>query len=100
MKSTEWGGVRVFEEWKSERGKREDGQICPGDLLDNPDTQQLIFWLSRFVTEVRKQNSELYPPQSIQLILAALQRRMLEKNPDAPKFMDQSLIIASSIELP
>jgi len=61
--------MRVFQEWKAERSK--------GDLLDNPDIQNLNYWLSRFVTEIRKQDGQPYPPRTIHQILAGLQRRLL-----------------------
>ena len=45
-------------------------------------------WLSRFVTEIKKQDGTPYPPWSIHLILAALQRKLLESKPTAPRFCD------------
>lgn len=90
-KSTAWG-VKVFQVWRSERNQRVEEQ-CPSDLFERPDPVQINFWLSRFVAEVRKQNGAPYPPRSIQLILSALQREMLDKNPEVPKFMDQSVTV-------
>ncbi len=94
LKSTAWA-VGVFLEWRAERNRKaaltpETGsrEECPEDLLDNPDTQKLNYWLSRFVTEVRRQDGQPYPPRSVHQILAGLQRKMLEKQPDAPKLLD------------
>ena len=91
-KSTAWG-VKVFQDWRSERNRNVLEEQCPSDLFETPDPVQINFWLSRFVAEVRKQNGEPYPPRSIQLILSALQRKMLDTNPEAPKFMDQSVTV-------
>ena len=57
-------------------------------MFENPDVPKLNFWLPRFVSEVRKQDREPYPPNSIHLILAGLQCYMLERNPMVPKFLD------------
>ena len=35
---------------------------------------EMIFWLSRFVLEVRKKDSEPYPPNSLYQIVCGLQR--------------------------
>ena len=56
---------------------------CLTDLLDNPNVHELKYWLSRFVTEVRKHDGQ----PSIQQTLSGLQRRMLEGQLEAPKFM-------------
>ena len=88
QRNTAWA-MRVFQEWKAERSKG-DAEKCPEDLLDNPDIQNLNYWLSRFVTEVRKQDGQPYPPRTIHQILAGLQRYMLEKQPSAPKFLDRT----------
>ena len=50
---------------------------CPEDPFDSPDTQNLNKWIPRFVTEVRNKKGEQYPPRSIHLLLAGLQRYML-----------------------
>ena len=42
--------------------------------LVNLNPEKLKFWLCRFVTEVRKKDGTPYPPWSIHLILAGLQR--------------------------
>ena len=63
---------------------------CTEDLFDNPDTQNLNKWIPRFVTEVRNKKGEPYPPRSIHLLLAGLQRYMLDKNPGSPKFLNRS----------
>ena len=79
--------MRVVQEWKAKRSKG-DAEKCPEDLLDNPDIQN--YWLSRFVAEIRKQDGQPYLPRTIHQILAGLQRYMLEKQPNAPKFLDHT----------
>lgn len=44
------------------------------------------WWGSRFVAEVRRVDGRAYPPHTISQLLAALQRIMLEANPNASKF--------------
>ena len=85
-KNTTWA-VRVLEEWMASRNKASCDNKCPEDLLDNPDVEKINYWLS---TEVRKADGSEYPPRSINLILAGLQRQMLENNPQAPRFMDKN----------
>ena len=47
-------------------------------------------WIPRFVTEVRNKKGEPYPPRSIHLLLAGLQRYMFDKNLGSPKFLNRS----------
>ena len=81
--------LKLFQEWRADRNKRSEKQ-CPEDLLDNPDPKKLNHWLSRFVTEVRKQDGQPYLPKTIHHILAALQRIVVGKQPTTPKFMDRN----------
>ena len=83
-KNNSWA-LKVFNDWKSQRST-EDGEQCPDDLLENPDVTKLNYWLSRFVAEVRRADGNAYPPRTISQLVAALQRRMLENNPNASKF--------------
>ena len=87
QKNTAWA-VKVFSEWRAERNSISSEKLCPANLLDNPDVQELNYWLSCFVTEVRKKDGQPNPPRTIQQILAGLQRRMLEGHPEVLKFMD------------
>ena len=77
--------MKVFADWKSQRST-DDGEQCPDDLLENPDINKLNYWLARFVAEVRRTDGKAYPPRTISQLLAALQRIMLEANPNASKF--------------
>ena len=86
-KSTTWATC-LFEEWVLERNVSAEEQ-CPVDLVQKPDPKLLHFWLCRFVTEVWKNDGSPYPPRSVHLILAGLQRTVLEVSPNAPKVFDQ-----------
>ena len=89
-KNSDWG-MRVFLEWRAQRNERVDDTKCPNDLLDRPAEPEVINqWLAKFVAEVRKMDGQPYPPKTIHQILAALQRTMLEKHPDAPRFMEKN----------
>jgi uncharacterized NAD(P)/FAD-binding protein YdhS len=48
----------------AERNKKSD-EVCPEDLLDNPDPKKLNYWLLHFVAEVRRQDGQPYPPKTI-----------------------------------
>ena len=90
VKNTEWA-LSCFREWRSARNSAPgDGQrLCPADLLENPVVEDLNYWLSRFVAEVRNQEGKSYTPRSIHQILCGLQRHMLSKCPTAPKILNK-----------
>ena len=88
--NTKWGRI-VFEEWQQRRQntcamlevvgvadlKCEDVQ----DLtvpLEHMSPNRLNFWLSKFVCEVAKQNGERYPPNSLYLLVCAINRHLSE----------------------
>ena len=86
--STDWS-TRVWHDWVSERNVTNE-EKCPADLLENPKFSELNYWLCTFGAEVRKKDGTTYPPRSIHLILAGIQRTVLEVSPDSPRFFDQS----------
>ena len=47
-------------------------------LLEHMSTNTLNFWLSMFVCEVAKQNGERYPPNSLYLLVCAINRHLSE----------------------
>ena len=57
--------------------------------MENPNVFKSNYWLTRIVAEVRRQDGKPYPPKTIHQLLAALQRKMLDKKPDTPKFLDR-----------
>ena len=76
-KNTNWA-CNMFLEWKAERNASETSDLCPN------------YWLCRFVSEVRNQKGEPYPPKTVHQLLSGLQRSMVEKNPNSPKFLDRN----------
>ena len=85
--------MRVFCEWRDQRNSKEDSCYCPDDLLDDPVPEKLNYWLCRFISEVRRQDGNPYPPRTINQILAGLQRHILEVSPNTPKLLDKSISI-------
>ena len=78
--------MSCFREWRSARNRKsaeEDKRQCPEDLLEHPVIQELNYWISRFVAEVRNKKGEPYLPRTI---LAGLQMYMLAKTSSALKF--------------
>ena len=47
-------------------------------LLEHMSPNTLNFWLSKFVCEVAKQNGEGYPPNSLYLLVCAINRHLNE----------------------
>ena len=86
-KNTMWA-YKVFLDWLIE-GENNTEEQCSQDLLENPNIFRLNYWLTRFVAEVRRQDGKLYPPKTIHQLLAVLQRKMLHKKPDTPKFLNR-----------
>ena len=92
--------MRVFTEWRAERNLRDPENHCPEDLVERPDVHKLSYWLCRFITEVREKDDQPYPPKTIQhtCILAGIQRKMLDINPDAVKFVNSSQCVFREIQ--
>ena len=84
QKNTAWA-LRVFSDWVKQRG----GVKCPLDLFEKPSADQLNYWLSRFVVEARRSDSEPYPSSSIYQLLAAFLRFARSKCRDCPNFLDK-----------
>jgi hypothetical protein len=90
-KQTNWA-LCIFADWRACRISNANAgtELCPSDLLENPNKEKLNHWLSLFVNEVRNTKGSQYPPRTIQQILAGLQRYLIEINPvDSYKFMDK-----------
>ena len=51
--------------------------------------EQLNYWLSRFVVEVRRVDQQLYPPSGIANILAGLYRYAKAFDPKCPNFVSR-----------
>ena len=86
---TDWA-LRVFTDWRAEQNLRDTGNHCPDDLVEKPDVDKLNYWFCGFVTELRKKDGYPYTLKALQHNLAGLQRKMLDINPDAVKFLNSS----------
>jgi len=83
---------KVFEEWQQRRQstcamfevvgvadlKCEDVQDLTVSLDWHRSKNTLNFWLSKFVCEVAKQNGERYPPNSLYLLICAINLHLSE----------------------
>lgn len=83
--NTSWA-VRTWAEWAEERNgmiaiKGESGVTLPqvnSDILNITDNEELNYWLSRLVVEVRKKKDpgSVYPPNTLYQLCCGLQRHM------------------------
>ena len=75
--ATHWA-VQVFNDWVSERNSKASSLFqCPDDLLVKPHPPAILDqWLAAFIIEVRKADGNYYTPDSLQCILAGLQRHL------------------------
>ncbi len=89
QKSTSWA-VRVFEEWRAQRNKAtsDSGEQCPASL-QRPIGALLNYWLSRFVTEARREDGQPYPPSTISGLLAGLYRNCKQYDRNCLNFMNR-----------
>lgn len=73
-KSTKWA-QNVFSEWKSERiRKHSDPEDINIPELQFLTVEDVNFWLSRFIMEVRKKDGSYYPPKSLYLLATGVLR--------------------------
>ena len=87
--NTKWGR-KVFEEWQQRRQHTCAMLEVVGvaDLkcdvqgltvsLEHMSANTLNFWLSEFVCEVAKENGERYPPNSLYLLICAINHHLSE----------------------
>ena len=88
-KSTNWA-VKIWREWTTHRRKHCYAVNCPPHILLST-RHQLNRWLSKFVLEVRRQDGEPYPPQTLYQICCGLQRYVRELHPDFNFMKDPQL---------
>lgn len=76
-KATKWS-LGVWTDWKVARSETcsEDSDKCPAGVGDitKMSKEELDFWLSKFVLEVRKTNGECFYPNTLYGICCGLQR--------------------------
>ena len=89
--ATHWA-IRVFNDWISERNSKTSSMFqCPSDLLVKPYPPAILDqWLAAFIIEVRKADGNHYTPDSLQCILAGVQRHLRENlGRNAPNIIDK-----------
>ena len=77
----------VFAEW---RASLDDEEVCPPDLLENPNIKIFNLCIPGFINEVRYNDGKPYPSRTINQILAGLQRQLLDNDDCFPKFLDET----------
>ena len=80
VKNTEWA-VRTFESWRTARNRNHPLDLCPQDLFETKDHQEICDWLCKFVAETQKGDETEYTPRSLYLLLSALQRNTRKARP-------------------
>ncbi len=88
--ATTWA-VHVWTSWANARNKR----LLSDEKRFNPDlclltTEEMKFWLSRFVLEVRKKNGDYYPPNAIYQLIPGLQRHLHGNGHASIKLFDRT----------
>ena len=67
-KMTSWA-LKNFQDWMTNRNKRNPGDPVPSDLLECCDPVRHNDQLSKFVVETRKSTEEHYPPATLHQLL-------------------------------
>ena len=79
--------VRLFEKWRDARNAAEvETPICPA--IEDMDSEQLNYSLSRFINESRKQNGEEYPSKSLREMVIGIQLHLEKKGKILRLLMD------------
>ncbi len=86
VRNTTWA-VNIWKEWTSHRRSICSPLDCPPHLL-LCTVGQLDTWLSRFILEIRKNDGQPYPPQSLYSIVCGLMRYVRELHPEVNFFKD------------
>ena len=69
--------IRIWKSWSEHRNSVEKNELVPEDIT-TLDCEQLQYWLSRFVLEVRKKSGLEYPPNTLHHIRCGLLRHLKE----------------------
>ena len=77
QQATHWA-VRTFNAWVKQRNQKTSAMFqCPTDLLSSVYPPAIVDqWLAAFIMEVRKADGGYYTPDSLNCVLAGLQREM------------------------
>ena len=76
--------LRTFNEWAMARNNRrvefsEDAHSKIYHSIEKMSTEDLSYWLSKFVMEVRKINGQCYPPKTLLSIVMGLQSYLCQE---------------------
>ena len=83
--------IRIWKSWSEHRNSVEKNELVPEDIT-TLDCEQLQYWLSRFVLEVRKKSSSEYPPNTLHHICCGLLRHLRENGrPEIDIFKDSNI---------
>ena len=86
--STNWA-VNAFTTWLEDRNKIENIEKCPTNILLTQEPTILNKWLKIFIIEVRKVNSDPYPPKTLYMMLSGILRYMRSVKPDCPNILSK-----------
>ena len=85
-KRTSWC-VNIWKEWSQHRQSLHPGAYSEWPIhLYLADSQQLDYWLSKFVLETWKRDGDHYPPKTLYAICCGLQRYIQDHRPDINLF--------------
>nr|XP_034336669.1 uncharacterized protein LOC117692546 [Crassostrea gigas] len=79
--NTKWA-VNVFEKWRTGRS-----ETIPE--LQFQGSEEMNYWLQRFIVEARRQDGKDYPPKSLYLISCGLLRFLRDKGVYDKNFLDE-----------
>ena len=91
QRNTRWG-VEVYNAWRNYRCKSGD----PVPDLTTGSLAELDAWLPAFINEARRQDGKPYPPNTLYLIVCALQLHLREHRSDA---QDVNLLDLKTIDV-
>lgn len=89
--NTRWA-LKVFRDWQASRANKnvefdKDHELDQAVLwkvqdltcrVEEMSTDSLNFWLSKFISEVAKQNGERYPSKTLYLLICGINRYLTE----------------------
>lgn len=87
-KNTTWA-LRVFESWRAHRNSYGESV----KELHDMNTEEMNYYLGRFIAEARKQDGQPYPPRSLYLISCGLLRHLRDK-----KVYDKNFLCTKTLE--
>ncbi len=85
VKATTWA-FNIWKQWSSYRRQVCSATECPPANLQQSTKQEMDFWLSKFILEVRKANGDEYTPNSLYSICCGMMRYIREVKPEVNFF--------------